>query len=129
MFPIQPPPTPNIPTFDVPSQVTEAYTEILGRPPEAGAIEAWQQRAAASPLPPTSIAQQFFGSLEYLQQNHTAEDTVDRLFNFILDRPADEAGKQAYVNALNSGASVDQLIGSLYTSPEFKQTHLDMGTW
>lgn len=85
--------------------VARLYYGIFDRAPDAGGLHAWET-AAHSGTSLSAIADAFLSSSEY-RTAHTSGVTsrqfVDILYLNALGRPADSAGEQSWVQALDAG--------------------------
>jgi hypothetical protein len=96
--------------------VETLYYDFLGRlgdvnnPNDAGA---WVSLLSAGTVTPAQVANALSRSSEALGL------VVDGLYGVILKRPADPAGKAAFVSFLQNGGTVEQGIVMLVTSSEY----------
>ena len=96
------------------------YTKILERDGEKGGIEYWVKRIANKEDTPEVAAQSFFRSGEYLAKNTTNEKYVKTLYVTFLDREAEPAGLEYWLNLLSSGTSREQALNEFAQSTEFQ---------
>lgn len=105
---------------------TTLYQNILQREPESQAVvDNWAKAAQSGGIAP--VLKAFFKSTELQSKKLSSEETVDLLYESILNRPAEPTGKAGWVAALNSGMSVDTMIDKFLTSTEY-QAHVAKGT-
>lgn len=104
---------------------TEAFVQylykcILGRQDTGGTGTAYIKSlpAGTSLLAVYNI---FFDSAEYKGLKTTNEKYVEQLYECVLFRKAEDAGKQFWVNSLSSGSSRLTLLTSFIASVEFQE--------
>ena len=87
------------------------YEEVLNRFATAGEVAGWET-ALDNGVPRLSVALAFLTSQEY-RTNLVQSDYMTYLL-----RPADTGGVAAWVNALNAGATDQQVLAQIFGSPE-----------
>ena len=87
--------------------------ELTGRPASSSEL-ARASGSAGTTGSRTSIVQAMWGSDAHLSRE------VDALFQSILHRTVDPAGRTAYVQLLSSGATLDTVATSLLNSAEYR---------
>ncbi len=95
------------------------YLTVFGRDVDAGALF-WEDTLTAGATK-LSVAESFVDSLEF-RDRFDETDTgafVDRLFEFVLGRPADEAGREFWLSELDAGMSAAEAALAFAESPEF----------
>jgi DNA-binding beta-propeller fold protein YncE len=100
--------------------VTRLYQTVLLREPDAPGLAAHVANIQAfGTVIPTVLA--FFHSVEFLNQNLTDDQFLDRLYHTFLNRAPDPGGLQAFKDLLASGCRTrDTLIAALTFSDEFR---------
>jgi hypothetical protein len=91
--------------------ITGLYRDVLNRAPSTAELAGWET-ALDSGTSRASVAVAFLTSQEY-RTNLVQADYL----TFLL-RPADSGGLAAWVNALNAGATDQQVLAQIFGSPE-----------
>ena len=107
--------------------VTRCYTLILGRDPDKGGLEGWCDALEDKKAAAANIIDGFVKSDEFTNRKLSAEAKVDILYKTMLDRAADEGGKAGWVDALNKGYTLQNIINGFCGSVEFKALCQDYG--
>jgi hypothetical protein len=98
--------------------VTGFYQQFLNRAPDAGGLAGW-----VSTLEKGTALQQiilgFCNSAEYLNNNPVPAQFVESLYERLLGRASDPAGKQGWVSALQAGRGTAYVINGFLDSPEY----------
>ena len=97
------------------------YEGLLGRDADQIGAEYWSAQAAAG-TSQTSIAETFLSGKEY--QNHLNDSFVEGLYTSLLDRPADEEGEAAWLNALANGTSRADVVAAFAEGTEAQKVNL-----
>ncbi|SEJ48001.1 Hemolysin-type calcium-binding repeat-containing protein [Azotobacter beijerinckii] len=95
------------------------YDALFDRDADAGGAQYWlDQVDNGTSL--TDIANGFLSSAEFQDTNGSLDNAafVDLLYQNALDRPADEAGKEFWVSALDSGATQAEVVIGIVGSDE-----------
>ena len=100
------------------SFVRRCYSLILGRDPDQGGLDNWSNQLASGSANASQIISDFLGSQEFAAYNHNASDTVDILYNTMLNRPADQGGKDHWVEVMD-GSGSNSVINGFCGSQEF----------
>ncbi len=100
------------------SFVRVVYQNVLGRAPDPGGLAFWVQGLNAG-LPRSHLMQDFINSPEFLASFGSRIQT-GMAYCAILLRTATPAETQSWVNFLSGGGTVDSMISSLISSPEFR---------
>ena len=115
---------PNQGTIDF---ATRLYTTCLNRPADEGGLMAWAMQLANQRDTGTGAARGFFFSSEFMDQDVSNEEYVNRLYRTFMGREADEAGFGAWVSQLNGGVSREEVFNGFAQSPEFTGICADYG--
>ncbi len=107
--------------------VKRMYTTALGRDAEPGGLNYWELMLSAGKKSPQEIAVFFFTSEEFQNQNLTDEEFLDRLYQTVLDRKADEEGYEYWLNKMEEGMSREDIIKSFIDSKEFQNILKEYG--
>ena len=100
--------------------VTRNYRVILGREPDADGLNYWAQRLASGEATAAEIINGFVNSDEFKSKNLSYGDQVEVLYQVMLDRGSDAAGKAYWVSMLNGGNPLAAIINGFCNSVEFK---------
>ena len=98
---------------------TRLYTTCLNREADEAGLMAWARQLANRRDTGTGAAHGFFFSSEFLNQNVSNEEFVNRLYRTFMGREADQAGFDAWVGQLDSGVSRDDVFNGFAASQEF----------
>jgi hypothetical protein len=93
--------------------VAQVYQDLLGRTVDPNGLAFWGGLLDAGILTRAQAVQQIEGSLEF----HIVE--VNSAYQAILQRSADPAGLNTFVQFLGQGGTVEQVKASLFGSQEF----------
>lgn len=99
--------------------VSRCYLYILGRPADDAGLQNWTNLLLSNTSTAAEIINGFMESVEYRNKNNSSDQTVNILYSTMLDRPADEAGKQNWVGVLDSTGSNASVINGFCGSQEF----------
>ena len=102
--------------------VARLYTKMLGRAFDAEGLNAWCAAILQAPTKETLLAvalNGFMHSDEFTNKNLNDTDFVKVLYPTFLGRDADTAGLEAWVAALQGGASRDDVAAGFAYSLEF----------
>ncbi|MBO4637851.1 MAG: DUF4214 domain-containing protein [Clostridiales bacterium] len=122
-----------IPTINVePNQktidfATRLYTTCLGRVADEAGMMAWARQLSNQRDTGTGAAHGFFFSDEFVNQNVSNTEFVNRLYRTFMGREADEAGFNAWVAQLDSGVSREEVFNGFAGSQEFMRICADYG--
>ena len=117
--PVNPQPGDDTPRGKIEAFVKRCYSLILGREADADGLKGWsdalEQRTAAA----AQIIDGFVRSDEFVNRNLSSGEKVDILYNTMLGRAADEAGRAGWVDALGQGFTLQHIINGFCGSQEF----------
>ncbi|MCQ2529536.1 MAG: DUF4214 domain-containing protein [Saccharofermentans sp.] len=113
-------PTPTGPVSDngVRGFCERLYTCALGRSSDANGVKSWED-AIKGGADGAQAARGFFFSPEFEGKNLDNKEFVTRLYKTFMDREPDAAGLKAWVDALNGGASREQVFNGFVNSQEW----------
>lgn len=120
----EPEPEPEIPTpieDPVGDFVTRLYRLVLNREPEQTGWNAWKSQLINHVNTGSDVLQGFVFSDEFIKRNMSNEEYVEILYRTCLNREPDIAGKQAWVECLESGLSRRHVLQGFAESEEFTQ--------
>ncbi|MCQ2529608.1 MAG: DUF4214 domain-containing protein [Saccharofermentans sp.] len=95
------------------------YTTCLGRAADPSGLKAWAEALANREGSGAKVASGFFFSPEFTNKNLDNTEYVKTLYRTFMDREADPAGLQAWVKALDEGATREKVFDGFTMSPEF----------
>ena len=101
------------------SFVERSYELILGRKADEDGKTAWTNLLVSQKSTAAEIIDGFVRSAEFVNRNVTPEEAVDILYKTMLDREADAGGKAGWVDALNQGYTLQNIIDGFCGSAEF----------
>lgn len=98
--------------------VTAFYADLLTRQPDPAGLQGWvnQLQGGASRQ---AILTGFLDSAEYKASNSPPDQFVESLYNKLLGRASDPAGRQGWIAALAAGATTADVIRGFVTSEEY----------
>ena len=106
-------------TFSVEPFVARCYKIILGRDADEGGLAGWATALANGASAASNIIDGFVRSDEFTNKNLSNEQIVDVLYQAMMGREADAAGKAAWAEVLNQGNSLGAVINGFCGSAEF----------
>jgi len=110
--------------------IAALYQAVLNRSPDTGGFNFWVQQLQAG-VSRSMIAQAFELSVEHrvIEVNQFYDGNVNPPHGGFLHRPADDAGRAVWVNALVSGQSEAAVAVAFLTSPEYTAAHSDSASY
>lgn len=105
--------------FQVTAYVSRCYEMILGRPADVGGLNTWTNLLLTGNAAGSDIVAQFVNSQEFALQNLDQSTQVDRIYKAMLNRDADEGGKNAWLTIMQDGAQIIDVVAGFSTSEEF----------
>jgi hypothetical protein len=103
--------------------LNDLYQSVFGRNVDETGRRYWTARIKGGLLP-AHVAAGLYGSLEFFQDSGSVERFVERLYEEILGREADEGGKQFWIGRYEAGWSRKTIAGEFYGSKESRQTRV-----
>ena len=100
---------------------TRLYTTCLVRNADTEGLNAWADQLANQRDTGTGAAHGFFFSNEFIGQNVSNEEYVNRLYRTFMGREADADGFNAWVSQLRSGVSREEVFNGFSQSIEFSR--------
>lgn len=101
--------------------VQRLYEKVFQRSADAAGLNEWSNKLYNGTTTGATTAWNFFFSPEFLNKNTSDEQYVDILYQALFDRSADAAGKENWVNILNSGVSRAYVLKGFTESVEFNR--------
>ena len=102
--------------------VARCYTKALGRNYDVDGLNHWCTKINSSPTKKATaiqVSKSFLTSAEFQRRKLSNSAFVDVLYQTFLGRAPDAAGKQHWLNKLNSGISRNTVMAGFYNSKEF----------
>jgi acylphosphatase len=112
-------PDPVTPEEKVEDFITRCYRLILGRAPDAEGMKNWTDILLNRKAPASSIVRDFLLSREYREKNRSNAETVELLYQLMLNRKSDAEGKQFWLGLLDAGKDLTVIINGFFGSKEF----------
>ena len=100
--------------------VTRCYNIILGREPDASGMKTWLTELNSGRKAASEIIDRFVNSNEFKAKAYNNGEAVDILYQAMLGRNADAAGKDNWVKKLENGQTLAHVINGFCFSKEFK---------
>lgn len=117
---------------DIADQVYRLYQATLARTPDIGGHLGWSQALFEGRSSPAEVAAGFVGSTEF-QNVYGALDNavfVELLYQNVLGRASDPAGRQNWLDAMVNGATRADVVLGFSDSPEFQNaTRGEAAAW
>lgn len=124
-----------IPEYEAGHQaIATLYQQVLGRQADLGGFQWWSQDIDRG-LPLGDISAHFLRSAEYEAQQGVSFDTlsidaqIEQLYEAVLGRASDAAGKAFWLNEAAQGSSIEQIAGAFVTSVELQGQYLQAEEW
>ena len=102
------------------SFVERSYVQALNREGEPGGVAYWVTKIVEKISTPEEAAKAFFLSQEYLSKNTSNEEYIQSLYKTFMDREAEPAGLEYWLNMLQNGATRENVLEGFAYSNEFK---------
>ena len=99
--------------------VRRCYQLILGRDADDDGLQGWSDALKNKTAAASQIINGFVSSAEFTNRKLSAGESVDILYNTMMDRPADADGKAGWVDALSMGYNLQHIIAGFCGSDEF----------
>ena len=95
------------------------YREVLGRDGEETGLNDWCRAILKKQATPEQAAESILMSREFTDKDLDDEEYVKVLYRAFMGREYDQAGLDAWVNALEEGAEREAVLHQFASSPEF----------
>jgi len=99
--------------------VSRFYTEVLGRAPDSDGLNHWANQLKSNASTADDIANGFFFSQEFINQNTSNNEFVNIAYKTLLGRDADRAGLDNWESHLANGMSRSDMLDGFIYSQEF----------
>jgi uncharacterized repeat protein (TIGR02059 family) len=116
------------------SLIATLYQQVLGRQGEIDGFQYWAEDAAAG-ASLGSIAMGFLRSVEKASaegrdfESFSAEDQIESLYNNFLGRASEDAGKDYWLDELNSGIAIEDIASGFVYSIELAGIQMNPTDW
>ncbi|MCQ2534556.1 MAG: DUF4214 domain-containing protein [Clostridia bacterium] len=104
---------------DINGFVSRLYTTCLNRLPDQIGQNGWVQKLANNEISGTEIARSFILSRELINLELPNDAFVERVYNALFGREADEEGKEYWVSLLEEGGTYADVLEGFTESEEF----------
>lgn len=101
--------------------VARCYELCLGRKGDESGLNGWCNQILTGANTPKQAAYGFVFSNEFKSKNLSDTDYIKTLYRVFMDREADGAGLNAWVNVLKNGQSREHVFNGFADSPEFQE--------
>ena len=101
--------------------IVRNYRLCLGREADEAGLNAWCSQILTGKNTAKEAAAGFVFSTEFINKNLSDTEYVKTLYRVFMDREADTAGLNAWVNVLRKGQSREHVFNGFADSQEFKQ--------
>jgi hypothetical protein len=98
--------------------VSKTYETILERAADSAGFQAWSAALQAG-ADVGFVLEGFLCSTEFLDQSGSKNEFIDDLYAFLLNRLPEEGARTGWVNALDNGASYNDVLRHFIESKEF----------
>jgi hypothetical protein len=99
--------------------VTRFYELCLGRSPDSAGLNGWVTALLDGFRMGSDVAYGFVFSIEFLEKETTNEEYLQVLYEAFFDRQPDSAGLQQWLDAMENGASREDVLNGFIFSDEF----------
>lgn len=106
-------------TTGVKDFVTRCYEIALGRAPDETGLQGWTDQLLSGDACGVSVAYGFVYSPEFQGAGYDNSTYVEKMYNMLLGRASDSAGKASWVEKLNNGEDKETIFYGFANSQEF----------
>ncbi len=102
--------------------VKRLYQNVLEREPDQAGLKDWTDSLVKGQRTGAEVAEGFFLSHEFIEKRERGlsnEEYVEILYRTMLDRPADEAGRENWLRSIDCGFSDKFIVNGFVGSQEF----------
>ncbi|MCQ2534323.1 MAG: DUF4214 domain-containing protein [Clostridia bacterium] len=99
--------------------VSRCYYIALGRSPDYAGLTGWTNKLESGEACGVSITYGFVNSPEFQNAGFTNSEYVEKMYNMLLGRSSDVAGKASWVTQLDAGRSKEDIFSGFANSEEF----------
>lgn len=105
---------------NVPGLIASLYRSVLDRTPTRKEVAEWVYIVETRKMDGTTLVKNFLNSPEFRDKNYTDDEYVERLYQVVLLRSSEPAGKSYWLSRLQSGTTRLQVADFISRSPEFE---------
>ncbi len=102
------------------SFIRRCYARILGREVDQDGLTNWTEILTSGQMTPEQVANSFFSSEEFENRNLDGEELVKILYRVYIGREADQEDLNTWVEKLNNGTKLQELVKTFSKTKEFK---------
>jgi hypothetical protein len=113
--------------YQIKQFVVRFYQKVLGRYAEVGGYNFWVDKLNSDAKSASEIARNFFFSDEFKNKGHNDSLFIDIAYQTLLNRNADQGGRDYWQGQLNSGMTRQELVNGFIGSTEFAGIASDYG--
>ncbi|MCQ2533170.1 MAG: DUF4214 domain-containing protein [Clostridia bacterium] len=106
-------------TTGVKDFVTRCYKIALGREPDETGLQGWTDQLLSGDACGVSVAYGFVYSPEFQSAGYDNSTYVEKMYNMLLGRESDSAGKASWVEKLDNGENKETIFYGFANSQEF----------
>jgi hypothetical protein len=106
--------------YQIKQFVVRFYEQVLQRNAEVGGYDFWAEQLLSGAQSAGDIARGFFFSAEFMNKNHDDLTFINIAYQTILNRTADQGGRDFWLSQLDSGLTPLDMINGFIGSQEFK---------
>ena len=99
--------------------VRRLYREVLSREAKETEVRSWTDRLLSDGISAEKLVKSFFGSQEFQAKHLSNDEFLDVVYQAVLGRTPDEAGKNSWLSWLEKGLTRDIVIIQFVKSLEF----------
>lgn len=103
------------------------YQAVLSREAKEAEVRSWTDRLLSDGISAEKLVKSFFGSQEFQAKNLSDDVFLDIVYQAVLGRDSDEAGKNSWQSWLDKGLTRDMVIVQFVKSLEFGNYCRDNG--
>ncbi len=100
---------------------TRCYEVVLAREGETDGVNYWCKNILEKAFTPEEVMRRFVFSDESVGMKRSDSQYIEMLYKACMDRPAETAGKQYWMDKIASGMSREDVFQGFVNSPEFKE--------
>lgn len=99
--------------------ISRLYQNILGREADESGMQHWYKCLTTGGESAAAVTTRFVFSTEFINQNLSDEEFVERMYLTMLNRSSDSSGKEHWLEILDSGCSRRYVLSRFVASQEF----------
>ena len=99
--------------------VSRVYKILLGRRADIGGLNYWTGGIGSGALSAAEIVNEFINTSEFLKNDYDNDTVLNYLYEAMLGREIDPAGKESWTMVLGTGVTMSCIVNQIAESPEF----------